>query len=192
MRRFTVDGLVAATAASEPERFTLTLDAAFDEPQEEVAGAHACEENVMYGTSGQTTFAALLHGSLASVPRTIRVGLMLSFAIFFSKFGYAAIREILREIWVSVAKFRQHRAFRSHFGVFLLPKSGFGGQNAKFARKFRGNLGEIWAHLCESAKQNLGGTCAKDSIRPTSARRASISSAATNSPVAFRLSCHRP
>ena len=22
--------------------------------------------------------------------------------------------------------------------------------------KFRGNLGEIWAHLCESAKQNLG------------------------------------
>ena len=44
---------------------------------------------------------------------------MLSFAIFFSKFGYAAIREILREIWVSVAKFRRNLGNIVHFGVSL-------------------------------------------------------------------------
>ena len=54
-------------------RAALTVDAAFDEPQEEVAGAHACGENVnARRTTGHTTFAPLLHGSLASVPRTIR------------------------------------------------------------------------------------------------------------------------
>ena len=42
-----------------------------------------------------------------------------NFANVFAKFGYAAKREILREIWVSVAKFRQNLGNIVHFGVSL-------------------------------------------------------------------------
>ena len=83
---------------------------------------------------------------------------MLSFANFFSKFGYAAIREILREIWVSVAKFRRNLGNIVHFGVIL---ECFYFQKVVLGVKMQSllaNFAEIWAKfglICAKARNKI-------------------------------------
>ena len=91
---------------------------------------------------------------------------MLSFAKFFSKFGYVAKHEISSKIWVHAAKFGD---FRSMVTYLRHQKRDFWVKsqlNRNLMVKFCEIWGEIWARFREMAKRNLGRSRAKDSIMP--------------------------